>query len=127
MEKIRTFEELTAWQQARVLLKELKADVFSEPLKNDFRLAAQIRDCADSTMANIAEGFERGGPAEFRQFLSIAKGSCGELQSHLSSAHDFGYLGHERFNYLLLKAKEVGRLIGGLRKAVNTRVRSCAK
>ena len=82
-------------------------------------MAAQIRDSADSIMANIAEGFERGGPAEFRQFLSIAKGSCGELQSHLYSAHDFGYLAPERFTYLLQKTKQVGRLIGGLRRAVN--------
>lgn len=118
MGKIKTFEELAAWQHAGALLKELKADVFCEPLKKDFRLAAQLRDCADSIMANIAEGFERGTPKEFRQFLSIAKGSCGELQSHLYSAHDFGYMRPERFNYLLLKAKEVGRL----RRAVNNRV-----
>ena len=119
MTPIRRFEDIEAWKLARELLQELKPDVLSPPLSNDFRLAAQIRDSADSTMANIAEGFERGRPTEFRQFLSIAKASCGELRSHLYVAHDFGYLKPERLEYLLAKAERVGRMLGGLRKAVD--------
>jgi four helix bundle protein len=112
------FEDLIAWRKARELLKELRNDVFSEPLRSDFRLAAQIRDCADSIMANIAEGFERGTAREFRQFLAIAKGSCGELQSHIYVAFDFEYMRADRRDYLLRKAREVSRIIGGLRQAI---------
>lgn len=72
-------------------------------------------------MANIAEGFERGRPTEFRQFLSIAKGSCGEVRSHLHALKDFGYLAPERANQLIEQAREVGRIIGGLRVAVSRR------
>jgi four helix bundle protein len=69
-------------------------------------------------MSNIAEGFERGRPSEFHQFLSIAKGSCAELRSQLFVALDVGYLDQNDFHALLDTAVEVARIIGGLRAAV---------
>lgn len=64
-------------------------------------------------MANIAEGFERGGDKEFIQFLSTSKGSCGELRSHLYVALDQKYVSQQVFADLYSKADEVSRLIGG--------------
>jgi four helix bundle protein len=49
----------------------------------DFGLKDQIRDASVSIMSNIAEGYERSGTAEFKQFLSIAKGWAGEARSEL--------------------------------------------
>ena len=69
-------------------------------------------------MANIAEGFERNRPGEFHQFLSVAKGSCAEVRSHLYAAHDAGYFEQDCFAKLLVQAEEVGRIIGGLRVSV---------
>jgi hypothetical protein len=65
-------------------------------------------------MANIAEGFERSGSGEFRQFLAIAKGSAGEVISHLYVAFDQGYINHEEFLRLERIARDTGRKIGGL-------------
>lgn len=69
-------------------------------------------------MSNVAEGFERGGRAEFHQFLSVAKASCAEVRSHLYLAFDIGYLRQHEFQELLDMAREVSRIIGGLRAAV---------
>lgn len=73
----------------------------------------QIQRASVSTMANIAEGFKRGGDKEFIQFLSTSKGSCGEVRSHLYVALDQKYVSQQVFADLYSKADEVSRLIGG--------------
>jgi four helix bundle protein len=69
-------------------------------------------------MSNLAEGFERGRPTEFHQFLSVAKASCAELRSQLYVALDVGYLDQKQFEDLMALAQEVARIVGGLRAAV---------
>ena len=118
--KIERFEDLIAWQKARVLTNGIYAATRQADFACDFPLTNQVRRAAISIMSNIAEGFERKGRGEFHQFLSIAKGSCGELRSQLYIAHDAGYLDAALFQELMAQAEEVGRIIGGLRAAVET-------
>jgi len=65
-------------------------------------------------MSNIAEGFERYGSIEFRRFLSIAKGSAGEVKSQLYIALDAGLIDQRVFEQLYQQADGVSQLIGGL-------------
>ena len=65
-------------------------------------------------MANIAEGYERDGTSEFIHFLSIAKGSGGEVRCYLYIARDQKYLNQEKFNELLGMTQNVSRRIHGL-------------
>jgi four helix bundle protein len=119
MARIDRFEDLIAWQKARVLAGNVYGISQSGDLSKDFGLRDQIRRSAVSVMANVAEGFERGGRREFHQFLSTAKASCAELRSHLYVASDAGYLGKEEFRHLMDQAQEVSRILGGLRAAVS--------
>jgi four helix bundle protein len=77
-----------------------------------------VNRAAVSVAANIAEGFDRGSRAEFHRFLVIAKGSSGEVRSHLYIALDRGYVSQARFDDLLERTLEVARLVGGLRSSV---------
>jgi len=79
----------------------------------DFALKGQIRKAGFSIMSNIAEGFERSGRKEFIQFLSIAKGSAGEVRSILYVAFDQEYFSKTEFDELLSLAKEIGCMIYG--------------
>jgi len=64
-------------------------------------------------MSNIAEGFERGGTAEFSQFLSIAKGSAGEIEAQLYVAFDQAYVNREEFETTKAIAISTKKLIAG--------------
>ena len=122
--KIRRFEDLLVWQKARELTRAIYALSAQGPFSRDFGLRDQLRRAAVSVMANIAEGFERGGRGEFHQFLSMAKGSCGETRSGLYVALDVGYLSAQDFGRLSGLAQEIGRMVGRMRRTVDSQRKS---
>ena len=97
MATITKFEDLEIWQEARRLAKEIYLISKETDLKTDFRFKEQIKASSGSIMDNIAEGFERDGNLEFRQFLSIAKGSAGESRSQIYRLYDYEYISEEKF------------------------------
>jgi four helix bundle protein len=119
MATIQTFGELEVWQKARAFAKDIFALTILKPFSNDFELRNQIRRSSGSIMDNIAEGFERGGRAEFINFLTIAKGSCGETKSQLYRAFDRNYITKEQLELLIEKVDQIGRMIGGLINYLN--------
>ena len=114
MATFQKFEDIEAWQRARELTREIYTASNENPFSKDFGLRDQVRKTSVSIMSNIAEGFERDGTKEFIQFLSVAKGSSGELRSQLYVALDQGYLEEGRFDRLLGIVLETSRMIGGL-------------
>jgi len=97
MATIKRFEEIEAWQLARELAREVYAATKVHDFAHDYGLRDQIQRAAVSIMSNIAEGFERGGNKEFANFLSIAKGSCGEVRAQLYVALDQNYITPDAF------------------------------
>lgn len=120
MAKIESFEDLKVWQAARYL----NADVYKLIINNleikDYPLKDQINRSAGSIMDNIAEGFERQGNKEFRQYLTIARGSSGEVKSQLYRAFDRNYLNEETFNQLLNTTKDISKMLNGFIKYLST-------
>src|SRR6266704_1246442 len=100
MATIKRFEDIIAWQKARILNNRTGDIIDKGQFKKNFRLIGQIEGSAGSIMDNIAEGFERSGNKEFIQFLYVAKGSCGELRSQLYRALDRKYIVHNEFDDL---------------------------
>jgi len=111
--KVTRFEDIDAWKKARELVKTIYKATAGGDFSRDFGLKDQIRRAAVSVMSNVAEGFERGGNRQFQQFLSVAKGSAGEVKSQLYVALDAGHIDQNDFNYIYQLADETGRLIGG--------------
>jgi four helix bundle protein len=108
--KVENFEDLNVYQQARELTNKIYEITRKSLFCKDYGLVDQIRRASVSIMANIAEGFERGTNTEFVQFLSIAKGSCGEVWAPLSIAFDQKYIETETCR----KLSDQCRLISGM-------------
>lgn len=112
MASFKKFEDIQAWQKARLLWQKIKQVSKDTDLRKDFRLKDQICASAGSVMDNIAEGFGRGGNAEFIQFLEIANGSICEVQSQLYRVLDSNYISQNHFEELYNLANEIrGKLL----------------
>jgi len=113
MATIKRFEDILAWQKARVLCKIINGYTLKELFSKDFKLIGQIKSSSGSAMDNISEGFERGGNKEFIQFLFISKGSAGETRSQLYRALDNNYISDNEFKEAYQLAEQVSKLVGG--------------
>jgi four helix bundle protein len=114
LSSFKSFEEIEGWKKSRYLVRKVYEITGRGSFAKDFRLRDQIRRASVSAMSNIAEGFERVGTKEFIQFLSLAKGSAGEVRSQLYVALDQGFLGQSQFEELCSLVSEVSRLTSGL-------------
>jgi len=106
MSTIKRFEDLTVWQEARRLTNALYDATVSV---RDFAYRDQIRRAAISVMNNIAEGFERHSDADFAHFLTMAKGSSGEIRSLLHLGEDRRYFSPD----LAIKLRDSSKTISG--------------
>jgi len=75
------FEDIEAWKKARVVSAQIHLLTAEGKCFRDYAFVRQIRAAALSAMSNVAEGFERDGNKEFCNFVSVAKGSAGEVRS----------------------------------------------
>ena len=111
MAVFKTFEEINAWQNARVLVRDIYATTRCGDFSKDYGLRDQIQRAAVSICSNIAEGFERRGNKEFVNFLWIAKGSAAEVCSQLHNARDLGYITDEKFKGMYDSTKQIGGML----------------
>ncbi len=119
MATITKFEDIVAWQKARVLCQRIFKIINQGDFARDFKLRDQINASSGSVMDNISEGFERDGKNEFRQFLSYSKGSSGEVQSQLYRAFDRDYITKEEFDELYAECATISKMIAGLMRYMN--------
>ena len=113
----KSFEDIDVWKKSRVLCRNINEAInINKSFIRDFKLTNQIRRSSGSIMDNIAEGYDRDGKKEFIYFLSISKGSSGEVKSQLYRALDNNYITKEIFDDLYNKTLEIGKMLGGLIK-----------
>jgi four helix bundle protein len=119
MPTIKRFEDLEIWQKARELNNQIIKICASPLLSKDFEMVRHIKKTYGSIMDNIAEGFERTGNVEFRQFLSISKGSTGELKSQLYRCIDSNYFGESEFEEMYKLTDEISKMISSFINYLN--------
>jgi four helix bundle protein len=109
------FEDIEAWQMARAYNKTLYELIYRTEIRRHFSLKDQMLRATGSIMDNIAEGFERGSTAEFRSFLSYAKGSCGEARSQLYRCFDQKLISYQDFTSL---KKDIEHIAGKIYRII---------
>ncbi len=110
MATFKRFEDIQAWQKARILVKQIYLQSSKGTFARDFDLKRQIRRSTISIVANIAEGQGRRTDKDFANFLNMALGSIAETKSHLYLAFDLEYIGQDFFDETYEKLDEVGRM-----------------
>jgi four helix bundle protein len=83
---MKDFRDLQVWEKAHALTLAAYRTTTNFPKTEIYGLTSQIRRCAASVAANIAEGCAKRGNPEFQRFLGIAAASASELEYH----HPFG-------------------------------------
>ena len=111
------FEKLDVWKRsARMCVEVFKA------LENtrEFSFRDQIFRASLSIPSNIAEGYERGSPKEFKRFLGIAKGSCAEVRAQLYIGRETKILPDQLARTLIRETRELSKMLQGLIKTLKT-------
>jgi four helix bundle protein len=111
---MKDFQEFESFQRCRNLVRAVGDLVNRGTFSKDPALVYQLRKTMLSIYSNFGEGFERDGNREFAQFVSISKGSVGEIRAQLLYALDLGYLEREKFEQLNELGKEAAKYLGGL-------------
>ena len=118
-----TFEDLKVWQEAIALAQKIyQITRESEDLSGDRSLVDQLRRASVSISANVSEGFERRSQKEYLRFLSIAKGSAGEVRSLITLAYRVGHIDSETFCPIKLDALSISKMLGYHMKQVERRI-----
>lgn len=119
--KIQNFRDLKIWQNGINLVADIYNLLKIFPKDEAFGLSSQMKRCAVSIPANIAEGFNRYHNKEYAHFLYISLGSCSELETHLEIAHKLCFITQDIKDELISKLSEITKMTRGLIKKINER------
>jgi four helix bundle protein len=110
----RPFEDLEVWKRSARLSAELYKALGQ---CRDYGFRDQLTRSGLSVPSNIAERYERISQKECVQFLSYAKGSCGELRTQVYIGMDVGYIDRSMGNKWITEAQQISAMLSSLIKA----------
>ena len=117
---MKDFRDLRVWEKAHRLTLDVYAITAAFPRYELYGLTSQIRRCAVSIGANIAEGCGKRGNNEFQRFLQIASGSASELDYHLLLANDLGFLAEQSYRQAAKELSELRKMLAALLQKVES-------
>jgi four helix bundle protein len=112
------YQDLNAWQKAYQLGLSVYKLTSKFPKEELYGMTSQLRRSAVSISANIAEGSSRQSQKEFKQFISMARGSLAEVETWLLFSKDLNYITETEFQDISKLASTVGNLLFGLYKSL---------
>lgn len=111
---VKYYRELIVWQKSIDLAIMVYEAVKTLPKEELYSLSDQIRRAAISIPSNIAEGNQRNTTRDYLRFLSIAKGSLGELETQLIICERLNFLSNEQTTPIMNQCTEVSKMLNKL-------------
>jgi len=116
---INSVEELDIFKKGHRFTLKTYQVTKSFPESERFGLITQMRRSSASGPANLMEGSHRLSRREFRQFVSISRGSVGELKYHLLLSKDLGYLPKNEYEVMKGELEDMSKMLTGLIKSLS--------
>lgn len=113
-----TYKDLDVWKRAVSLAIRVYQVTRTFPAEEKYGLCAQIQRAAISIPANVAEGWGRGSRKEYVQFLTVARGSLMELETHLFIAEGLEYITDEQLGALQRETADIGMMLNRLMQSL---------
>jgi four helix bundle protein len=111
---IRSFKDLIVWQRSMELAVTVYRITQKLPANEQFGLTSQLRRAAVSIPSNIAEGYGRQSTGNYRQFLSISRGSLMELETQIDICERLKYLAVLETENILKEITEISKMLTSL-------------
>jgi four helix bundle protein len=112
------YKNLEVWKKAYKLALKIYDVTKNYPKTEMYGLTTQMRRASTSIIANIAEGYGKNHLGEYIQYVSIAIGSCNELEVFLMFSNDLNYLEKKDFDQLIDIQTRISKMLFNLRKAL---------
>lgn len=112
------YKELEVWKLSIKIVKEVYEISKKFPKNEQFGLTNQIRRSAVSIPSNIAEGAGKETNGDFNRFISIASGSCNELETQLIISQRLNYINESEFSTLEININRVQNMLFRLSKSL---------
>ena len=124
---MKSYRDLRVWQDGVDFVAVVYRATETFPTREQYGLTSQLRRSAVSIPANIAEGHARMSTREYLRVVSISLGSLAETETHITVARKLGYLSGEQERPLLETCDALSRMLHGLSKSLQTKIKSQRK
>jgi len=112
------FKDLEVWKISVDLVIDTYEMTAKFPKNEQFGLINQIRRAAVSIPSNIAEGAGKSTNGDFRRFISIANGSCNELETQLIISQKLNFISTEKYAEMERIINRVQNMLFGLQESL---------
>ena len=119
---IQSYKDLRVWQLGIDIALDIYKHTKSYPKEEIYGFTSQMRRCAASIPANLAEGASRESTKQLLHHVAIAMGSVAELETFLILAKKLSFGNPAEISNLLERLAEEGRMLRGLQRSLKTKL-----
>ena len=104
-------EDLDVFKLAHEMTLKIYRITEAYPDTEKFGLTSQMRRASSSICMNLMEGAHRISKNEYKHFVSIARGSCGEVKYQLLLSKDLSYIEKDKYDEMIEAYERISMML----------------